>query len=63
MKRCVRTFDISEQNGTCTDCGHAVIAHIGTESCVICRMEYTLTPQWRREQARIQGVPPGGWRI
>lgn len=55
MNTCHRTFDASEQAGTCSDCGHAVIAHTGTESCVICRMEYTLTPQWRAHQARILG--------
>jgi hypothetical protein len=55
MNPCHRTFGDSEQTGTCPDCGHAVIAHIGTESCVICRMEYTLTPQWRQRQARIMG--------
>ena len=63
MNTCQRTFGDHEHAGTCPDCGHAVIAHIGTESCVICRMEYTLTPQWRQHQARMQGQPPGGWRI
>lgn len=63
MKACVRTFDIAEQADTCPGCKHAVIAHIGTESCVICRMEYTLTPEWRRMQARMQGSSPisGRW--
>jgi uncharacterized Zn finger protein (UPF0148 family) len=55
MNACVRKFGDNEQAGTCPDCGHAVIAHTGTPSCVICRMEYTLTPQWRRQQARIMG--------
>ncbi|MGH3220042.1 MAG: hypothetical protein ACRDPY_15280 [Streptosporangiaceae bacterium] len=58
MNPCHRTFDTTEQTGTCPDCGHATIAHIGTESCVICRMEYTLTPQWRRHQQRIHGNQP-----
>ena len=55
MTACVRKFGDDEQTGTCPGCGHAVIAHTGTESCVICRMEYTLTPQWRNQQARIMG--------
>jgi hypothetical protein len=44
--------------GTCPDCGHMIMAHVGTEACVVCQMEYTLTPEWRRRQARIQGT----WR-
>jgi 5-methylcytosine-specific restriction endonuclease McrA len=55
MNPCHRTFDTSEQTATCPDCHHAVIAHIGTKSCVICRMEYTLTPEWRHREARIHG--------
>ena len=53
MNGCARKFGDDEQAGTCSDCGHAIIAHTGTESCVICRMEYTLTPQWRQKQALI----------
>ena len=55
MNACARKFGDDDQTGACPDCAHAVIAHTGTESCVICRMEYTLTPQWRRHQARIHG--------
>ena len=53
---CRRTFSTTDHAGTCPDCGHAVIAHIGTGSCVICRMEDTLTSRWRQQQARIRGL-------
>lgn len=41
--------------GTCDDCGHLIMAHIGCESCVVCRMEYQLSPEWRRIYERING--------
>lgn len=44
--------------GTCPDCGHLIMAHVGTDSCVVCRMEYQLSPQYRRQQQRIHGTHP-----
>jgi hypothetical protein len=43
---------------TCPECGHMIMAHVGTESCVVCRMEYQLSPNYRRQQQRIHGVHP-----
>lgn len=40
---------------TCKLCGHAVIAHIGAEKCVVCVLVDQSTPAWRRQQARIYG--------
>jgi hypothetical protein len=47
-----------QAGATCPACWHMIMAHIGTESCVVCRMEYQLSPNYRRLQQRIHGAHP-----
>lgn len=42
--------------GTCPDCGHPILAHIGTTECPVCRLVELATPEARRREARIRGV-------
>lgn len=44
--------------GTCPDCGHMIMAHVGAESCVACRMEWLISPTGQAHQARVQGRSP-----
>jgi hypothetical protein len=58
IRPCARhDFAGHQVGGTCPDCGHMIMAHVGTESCVVCRMEQQLTSGWRQRQARIYGDP------
>lgn len=41
--------------GTCPDCGHAVVVHVGAQSCAMCRLEWMLSPAYWQRQARIYG--------
>lgn len=43
--------------GRCPECGHAVVVHIGTEHCPVCELLYQATPEFRRQQQRIAGIP------
>lgn len=52
------SFTGGQATGNCPDCGRMIMAHIGTEACVVCRMEWLISPAGQRQQARIQGT----WR-
>jgi hypothetical protein len=51
-------FEGMRAAGNCPDCGHMIMAHIGTESCAVCRMEWLISPDGQRQQARIHGAAP-----
>jgi hypothetical protein len=40
----------------CPECGHAVVVHIGTDHCPVCELLWQLTPQFRRQEQRRQGI-------
>jgi hypothetical protein len=41
----------------CPECGHSDLIHIGTDHCPVCELLYQATPQFRRQQMRIAGIP------
>lgn len=42
----------------CPECGHSDLAHIGVDHCPVCELVYQATPEFRRQQMRIAGIPP-----
>lgn len=48
-----RDFAGHAAGSTCPACGHMIVAHVGTGSCVVCRMEHHLAsgPQTVTEDA------------